>query len=110
MAGNTFRYTETGPQGLAGGKQVIVALSRGGVYEQGSPAEFGESYLKFLLRFLGNESHVRPDNRHPRRSSLQHRDGSGVVQRRHHEDVRHPLERDQAVSRALAWIKAQAAK
>jgi FMN-dependent NADH-azoreductase len=55
VAGKSFRYTDSGSKGLAGGKQVIVALSRGGVYEQGSPAEFGESYLKFLLGFLGIE-------------------------------------------------------
>jgi len=53
VAGRTFRYTERGPEGLAGGKQVIVAVGRGGVYEAGSPAEFGESYLKFVLGFLG---------------------------------------------------------
>ena len=53
VAGRTFRYTERGPEGLAGGKQVIIAVARGGVYEPGSPAEFGESYLKFLLGFLG---------------------------------------------------------
>ena len=38
VAGKTFRYTETGPEGLAGGKRVIVALSRGGFYDAGSPA------------------------------------------------------------------------
>ncbi|HEV3182060.1 MAG TPA: NAD(P)H-dependent oxidoreductase [Steroidobacteraceae bacterium] len=53
VAGRTFRYTERGPEGLAGGKQVIVAVARGGVYEAGSPAEFGESYLKFVFGFLG---------------------------------------------------------
>jgi FMN-dependent NADH-azoreductase len=53
VAGRTFRYTERGPEGLAGGKQVVVAVARGGVYEAGSPAEFGESYLKFILGFLG---------------------------------------------------------
>src|SRR5215469_6040501 len=53
IAGRTFRYTERGPEGLAGGKQVIVAVARGGVYEAGSSAEFGESYLKFVLGFLG---------------------------------------------------------
>jgi FMN-dependent NADH-azoreductase len=53
VAGKTFRYTDKGPEGLAGGKQVIVAVSRGGVYPPGSPAEFGESYLKFLFAFLG---------------------------------------------------------
>jgi len=53
IAGRTFRYTEHGPEGLAGGKQVILAVARGGVYESGSPAEFGESYLRFILGFLG---------------------------------------------------------
>jgi len=53
VAAKTFRYTEKGPQGLAGGKQVVLAVSRGGVYPTGSSAEFGESYLKHLLGFLG---------------------------------------------------------
>jgi len=56
VAGKTFRYTETGPVGLAGGKRVIVAVSRGGVYAPGTPGEFGESYLKFLFAFLGIDS------------------------------------------------------
>jgi FMN-dependent NADH-azoreductase len=49
----TFRYTAQGPQGLAGGKQVIVAIARGGVYAPGAGTEFGESYLRFLFGFLG---------------------------------------------------------
>lgn len=56
VAGRTFRYTESGPQGLAGGKQVIVAISRGGVYAPNAPGEFAESYLKFLFGFLGVDS------------------------------------------------------
>ena len=32
VAGKTFRYTDNGPEGLAGGKRVIVALARGGFY------------------------------------------------------------------------------
>jgi len=51
IEGRTFRYTEHGPEGLAGGKQVILAVARGGVYEAGSSAEFGESCLKFVLGF-----------------------------------------------------------
>src|SRR3569833_3270874 len=38
VAGKTFRYTETGPEGLAGGKRVIVGLARGGFYAANSPA------------------------------------------------------------------------
>jgi FMN-dependent NADH-azoreductase len=53
VKGKTFRYTEKGPVGLAGDKQVIVAVSRGGVYAPNAPGEFGESYLKFLFGFLG---------------------------------------------------------
>ena len=56
VAGKTFRYTESGPQGLAGGKQVIVAASRGGIYAPNAPGEFAESYLKFLFGFLGIDS------------------------------------------------------
>jgi FMN-dependent NADH-azoreductase len=55
--GRTFRYTAEGvPQGLAGPKRVIIALSRGGYYgaEQGN-ADFEhlESYLKAFFGFIG---------------------------------------------------------
>ena len=56
VAGRTFRYTEGGPEGLAGGRRVIVALARGGVYEAGSPAsalEHLESYLRGVFNFIG---------------------------------------------------------
>jgi FMN-dependent NADH-azoreductase len=58
VAGKTFRYTESGPEGLATGKRVIVALARGGFYDQGSPAaglEFLESYLRGIFGFIGIE-------------------------------------------------------
>jgi FMN-dependent NADH-azoreductase len=56
VAGKTFRYTATGPEGLAGGKRVIVAISRGGFYGPGKPAasfEHGESYLRGVFAFMG---------------------------------------------------------
>jgi len=56
VAGKTFRYTEKGPEGLAGGKKVIVASSRGGFYGPESPAAFldhQESYLRGIFGFLG---------------------------------------------------------
>ncbi|WP_369931236.1 FMN-dependent NADH-azoreductase [Xanthomonas sp. NCPPB 2632] len=56
VAGKTFRYTSAGPEGLAGGKRVIIASSRGGVYANGAPAaglDFQEPYLRTLLGFLG---------------------------------------------------------
>ena len=58
VAGKTFRYTEQGPEGLAGGKRVIVALARGGFYDAGSPAaalEHLESYLRGVFNFIGIE-------------------------------------------------------
>ncbi len=58
VAGRTFRYTESGPQGLAGGKRVIIALARGGMYDAGSPAaslEHLESYLRGVFTFIGIE-------------------------------------------------------
>jgi len=56
IAGKTFQYTATGPEGLLKNKKVIIASTRGGVYSAGSPAaavEHQESYLVGLLGFLG---------------------------------------------------------
>jgi len=56
VAGKTFRYTEQGAQGLATGKKVIVASSRGGFYgPETSTASFDhqESYLRDIFGFFG---------------------------------------------------------
>ena len=56
VAGRTFRYSDTGPVGLAGGKTVIVASTRGGFYGPGTPnaaLEHQESYLRAVFQFLG---------------------------------------------------------
>ena len=56
QGGRTFRYTAAGPEGLAKGKKVIVASTRGGVYstsEMGQALEHQESYLKTVFGFLG---------------------------------------------------------
>ena len=58
VAGKTFRYTENGPEGLAGGKRVVIALARGAFYDAGSPAsalEHLESYLRGVFGFIGIE-------------------------------------------------------
>lgn len=58
IGGKTFRYSEAGVQGLAGGKKVIVASSRGGLYAPGMPSEandFQEPYLRAIFRFIGVE-------------------------------------------------------
>lgn len=54
-AGETFRYTEQGPQGLLGAKKVIVVESRGGLYSEGPATayDFQEPYLRHLLGFMG---------------------------------------------------------
>jgi FMN-dependent NADH-azoreductase len=53
--GRTFRYTSDGPVGLSGGRRVIVASTRGGMYSVGaaSAMDFQESYLKAFFSFLG---------------------------------------------------------
>ena len=53
--GRTFRYTPEGPVGLAGGRRVIVASTRGGMYSLGAASgmDFQESYLKAFFGFLG---------------------------------------------------------
>ena len=51
-AGVTFRYTDAGPQGLLGGRQVFVALARGGRYRD-SAADSQVPWLTQILGFLG---------------------------------------------------------
>ncbi|MDE2307766.1 MAG: NAD(P)H-dependent oxidoreductase [Xanthomonadaceae bacterium] len=56
VAGKTFRYTANGPEGLAGGKRVIVASSRGGFYGKDTAAaamDFQEPYLRAAFAFIG---------------------------------------------------------
>jgi FMN-dependent NADH-azoreductase len=58
IGGKTFRYTETGAKGLAGGKKVIIASSRGGLYAPGMPQasnDHQETYLRAILGFIGIE-------------------------------------------------------
>ncbi len=54
--GRTFTYTDKGPKGLATGKTVIVASTRGGMYstsDAGRAMEHQESYLQTVLGFIG---------------------------------------------------------
>jgi FMN-dependent NADH-azoreductase len=56
VAGKTFSYSEAGPKGLAGGKRIILASSRGGFYGPDSPAaplQHQESYLRGFFAFIG---------------------------------------------------------
>jgi FMN-dependent NADH-azoreductase len=56
QVGRTFKYTEQGPVGLAGGKTVIIASSRGGAYSANPALAFldhQESYMKTVFGFFG---------------------------------------------------------
>jgi FMN-dependent NADH-azoreductase len=55
VAGRTFRYGPNGPEGLAGGKKIVVISSRGGVYSAGPAVGFDhqETYLRSVFAFLG---------------------------------------------------------
>lgn len=52
QAGETFRYTESGPEGLLVAKKAYVALTRGGVYRE-TAADMQVPYLKSVLGFVG---------------------------------------------------------
>lgn len=51
-AGQTFRYTANGPEGLVSGKKVYVGLARGGIYRD-TPADSQVPYLKGVLGLMG---------------------------------------------------------
>ena len=53
VAGQTFRYTEAGPEGLCGGKKLIIVSTAGGLHA-GQASNVGhEDYLKLVFGFLG---------------------------------------------------------
>ena len=56
QAGRTFKYTGKGPAGLTGGKTIVVASARGGVYstsDASNTMKHQESYLKTVFDFFG---------------------------------------------------------
>jgi FMN-dependent NADH-azoreductase len=56
VPGKTFRYTKNGPEGLAGGKRVVVASSCGGFSGPDTPLAFldqQETYLRGVFGFFG---------------------------------------------------------
>ena len=55
-AGKTFTYGASGPEGLAKGRKVLVAVASGGSYDQGSGMEAYNHevpYLRLILGFIG---------------------------------------------------------
>lgn len=56
VPGVAFRYGPNGPEGLFGGKRVIIISSRGGLYGPGSPTQtwdHQEAYLRHVFQFFG---------------------------------------------------------
>lgn len=53
VAGQTFRYTEAGPEGLCGGKKVVIVSTSGGLHVGQPTGTAHEDYLKVLFGFLG---------------------------------------------------------
>ncbi|WP_339428232.1 MULTISPECIES: FMN-dependent NADH-azoreductase [unclassified Pseudomonas] len=53
VAGQTFRYTEAGPEGLCGNKKVIIVSTSGGLHAGQASGAAHEGYLKLLFGFLG---------------------------------------------------------
>lgn len=51
-ARKTFRYTESGPEGLLKGKHAFLVVASGGV-PVGSDYDFATGYLRHLLGFVG---------------------------------------------------------
>lgn len=51
-AGETFRYTENGPEGMLKDKKAYIAMASGGV-PVGSPVDYATTYLKQVLNFVG---------------------------------------------------------
>ncbi|VVN89245.1 FMN-dependent NADH-azoreductase [Pseudomonas fluorescens] len=53
VAGQTFRYTEAGPEGLCGNKKVVVVSTSGGLHVGQATGVGHEEYLKVMLGFMG---------------------------------------------------------
>ncbi|MGE8189734.1 FMN-dependent NADH-azoreductase [Pseudomonas sp. NPDC086278] len=53
VAGQTFRYTEAGPEGLCGGKKVVIVSTSGGIHAGQASGVAHEEYLKLLFGFIG---------------------------------------------------------
>ena len=56
IAGTTFRYTDKGAEGLAGGRKLIIASARGGFYGSDTGRawlDHQEAYLRGFYEFLG---------------------------------------------------------
>jgi FMN-dependent NADH-azoreductase len=55
VRGKTFRYTETGPEGLMKGKKAYVVMASAGIYSDGptKAIDFASPYIRHMLGFIG---------------------------------------------------------
>lgn len=53
VAGQTFRYTDAGPEGLCGNKKVVIVSTSGGLHLGEATGVAHEEYLKVMFGFLG---------------------------------------------------------
>lgn len=51
-AGVTFRYTETGPEGLLTGKRAIIVMATGGT-PQGAAYDYTTDFMRHIMGFIG---------------------------------------------------------
>ena len=51
-AGVTFRYTETGPEGLLTGKKAYIVTTRGGIYKD-TPSDSQVPFVTTFFNFIG---------------------------------------------------------
>ncbi|GAF21539.1 MULTISPECIES: FMN-dependent NADH-azoreductase [Shouchella] len=61
QAGFTFQYTENGPIGLAGDKEVVLLSARGGIYSEGTPMESAEMAMKLVRQTISLWGIVNPE-------------------------------------------------
>lgn len=53
VAGQTFRYTEAGPEGLCGNKKIVIVSTSGGLHVGQATGVAHEEYLKVMFGFFG---------------------------------------------------------
>jgi FMN-dependent NADH-azoreductase len=87
-AGRTFRYTESGVEGLLGGRQVVVITARGGFYRGGGPtsgADHQTDLLTTYFRFLGIDEitfvHAEGQGMEPERARLEEERARSEIRR-----------------------------
>ena len=52
VPGRSFQYTESGPEGLLGGRKLVVFAARGGKY-LGTPADTQTGHVRTFFNFIG---------------------------------------------------------